>query len=232
MVPPRVLVTLRLRKSGKGSTSSVERTTTSRLGSGAGLLHRPGDLQLGAARRRHCVGRGAARRGEAAAPAKCARCLLKLTQRGRASAVRAAAPLSISGPRRYGARLLPPQPPARHWPLALLVVRGSSHPTRTLASGVKQQQCGPRQQSAAARPTEPSHARRGYLCRSAILHPSGRALVSATSASPTSPARTIAFVTHVRAQLTCALATFRSPGGQAADLSVGPSCRSGRGDSA
>ena len=34
---------------------------------------------------------------------------------------------------------------------------------------------------AAAQPTEPSHARRGYLCRSAILHPSGRALVPAIS---------------------------------------------------
>jgi len=36
-------------------------------------------------------------------------------------------------------------------------------------------------QSAGAQPTEPSHARRGYLCRSAILHPSGWALVSAMS---------------------------------------------------
>ena len=61
-------------------------TTTSRLSSGARLLHRPGDPQLGAARRRHRVSRGAARRGEAAAPSNCARCLLRRTQRGRASA--------------------------------------------------------------------------------------------------------------------------------------------------
>ena len=60
----------------------------------------------------------------------------------------------------------------------LLLPRSSSY-ALTAGIGVKQQLCGPRQQSAAARPTEPSHARRGYLCRSAILHPSGRALVSA-----------------------------------------------------
>ena len=72
---------------------------------------------------------------------------------------------------------------ARSSHAAWLLLGRSSHRTRTAAPGVKQQQCGPRQQSAAARPTEPSQARRGYLCRSAILHPSGRALVSATSAS-------------------------------------------------
>jgi hypothetical protein len=42
-------------------------TTTKRLDLSVGLLHRPGDPQLSAARRRRRVGRGTARRGEATA---------------------------------------------------------------------------------------------------------------------------------------------------------------------
>jgi hypothetical protein len=53
--------------------------------------------------------------------------------------------------------------------------------------GVKQQQCRPHR-CAVAQPTEPGHARHGYLCRSEILHPSGRALVSARTETPQPPA--------------------------------------------
>ena len=56
-----------LHKLGTPADSLLVRTTTSRVSADARLLHRSGDPQGDEARRRCRVGRGAARRGEAAA---------------------------------------------------------------------------------------------------------------------------------------------------------------------
>jgi hypothetical protein len=118
-------------------TSLLRWTTKSRLSSRARLLHRPGNPQLGAGRRRRRRRSRLARRSHSAIEMHEVLAQTHIVRPSKRRA-RAAASRSISVSLCV-ARLLPPHARAQRSAPVLPVVRGSSHPTRTLASGVEQQ---------------------------------------------------------------------------------------------